>query len=87
MADESVLTPLKPEWKKFTIELTSHLHVIECKEDYVDTCCDGSFKICRNILENRYPQFDMELKISYFKQNHWFCDCYVFHESPLYLGE
>lgn len=85
---DNVLTPLKPEWKEFTNQITLHLNIINSDDgEYFNTCCDGSFKIARNLLENRFPEFDLEATITYFKKSQWFCDCDLFSESPLYLGE
>jgi hypothetical protein len=84
---DDVLTPLKPEWKKFTNELVFHLHIVDCGDDSWNSSCDATFRISRNIIENRFPQFNVEKTIDYFKKSQWFCDCDVFSESPMYLGE
>jgi len=83
---ENVLTPLKPEWVIFTNELTHHLHIYDCGDNCWNSSCDGSFRITRNLLKNRFPEFDVEETIEYFKMSQWFCDCGVFGESPMYLG-
>lgn len=82
----NTLTPLKPEWQSFTTELVQHLRIYDCDDGCWNSHCDGSFKITRNLLENRFPDFDIDATIEYFKKSHWFCDCGVFCESPMYLG-
>jgi len=82
-----ILTPLKPEWQKFTSELMQHLRMYDCGDDCWNSHCDGTFKLCRNIITSRYPHIDVEATIDYFRKNEWYCDCGVFNESPSYLGE
>lgn len=83
----NILTALKPEWEKFTSELTFHLHIVDCGDDQWNSSCDTSLKLCRNIITSRFPQFDVEATLDYFRKNEWLCDCEVFAESPSYLGE
>jgi hypothetical protein len=83
----NVLTPLKSEWEKFTSELIFHLHITDEGDDTWNSNCDASFKLCRNIISSRYPEFDLEATIEYFRKSGWFCDCEVFCESPSYLGK
>lgn len=85
---DNVLTPLKSEWEEFTRQIVIHLNIVDTPdEEYYHTCCDGSFKLTRNIIETRFPEFDIEATIAYFKKSEWFCDCDIFSESPIYLGE
>jgi hypothetical protein len=84
---DNTLTPLKPEWDMFTSELCHHLNFPDPDSGLHYSSCDGSFKISRNIIENRFPKFDLEATINYFKKSEWYCDCEVFCENPVYLGK
>ena len=83
------LTPLNPEWDEFIDRLMLHIAIRENPEhhDYYHTDCDGSFRISRNIIENRFSEMDIESTIDYFKKNGWYCDCDVFDGCPLGLGK
>ena len=83
----NILTPFKPEWKLFTDKLTYHLDIIEDEEESLHCTCDGTFKLCKNIITNCFPDIDIEPTLGYFRANNWYCDCDVFFESPSYLGD
>jgi len=85
--DENILTPMNPKWERFEREVTHHLGIYECQDDTLNTRCDGSFKIARNIITNRFPEIDLEATIAYFKKSEWFCDCELFFSAPVYLGK
>ena len=81
-----VFTPLDPRWDDFTSALCYHLNIHDGYDGAPISNCDGSFKYSRNLLENRYPEVDIEKTIEYFKTMECFCDCEVFFEQPCGLG-
>lgn len=83
-----LLTPTDPRWDDFTDRLIRHLHLEENSEHegYFWDDCDGSFRLCRNIIQDRFPEVDVEATLNYFRQMEWFCDCDVFTNCPFGLG-
>lgn len=76
-----LLTPDDENWEEFTNRLTIHLNIREnpeVKDCYISDC-DGSFKITRNILENRFREmYDVEWTIMHLITMGYYCDCDVF---------
>jgi hypothetical protein len=81
-----IFTPLDPRWDDFTSSLCFHLNIHDGYDGEPVSTCDGSFRLSRNILENRYPDVDVEKTLEYFKTMDSFCDCEVFFECPCGLG-
>ena len=82
-----ILTPDNDvEWRDFIDRMMLHLHIrdVPGDEDYFMTDCDGTFKMSRNILKNRFFDFDEESTIEFFqKKLQCYCDCEVFEKHPM----
>ena len=79
-----LLTPRDPRWDRF---IGSIYHHIRIRDDYDDpdlwmSDCDGSFRVTRNIIENRFPELDVEATLDYFRKMDWCCDCELFAGCP-----
>ena len=81
-----IFTPLDPRWDEFSDSLYFHLNIHNGFDGLPASNCDGSFRYARNILENRYPEINIEKTLEYFKTMDCFCDCDIFFECPCGLG-
>jgi len=86
-----ILTPDDDkEWRDFIDRMMLHLHIRNNPEDddYFITDCDGTFRMSRNLLKNRFFEFDEEATISFFqKKLKCYCDCDVFDKHPMSTEE
>jgi hypothetical protein len=90
MKSTKILTPDNDEWGEFINRMILHLDIRENPEDkdYYFTDCDGTFKMSRNLLKNRFYEFDEEATIQFFqKKLNCYCDCDVFDKHPLSTKE
>ncbi|MFX0066975.1 MAG: DUF2695 domain-containing protein [Candidatus Hermodarchaeota archaeon] len=57
-----------PNWKQFCKLLNAKLQSIGCF---------GDLSNARMILENNFPNIDIEKSLQYFEENGGFCDCEI----------
>lgn len=91
MVNGKILTPDNDvEWRDFINSMILHLniHGNPDDEDYFLTDCDGTFRMSRNILKNRFFKFDEDLTIRHFQNKlKCYCDCEVFEKYPMSTEE
>lgn len=86
---EDILIPTNPDWDEYIERLIIHARIRENPEhpDYYISDCDGSFRVTRNILTNRFPEMNIKKTLEYLRKMEWYCDCDVFFGCPNGLGK
>ena len=84
MGDIDIMGRHHPEWSKFIDLLKEALHLKKYGEEWKWDCDSSNEKpLTRKILENNYPDIDIEATMDYFTSNGCSCDC----EIVLYLSD